>query len=114
MEDFDERLADTLSGKIAALFGVEPIGHSVDALHQQLLHDHSEQKDTDGSLTLEDLQNQIGDLLDDHIDTTLSFGKVVWTVILLIAIFGKKGRKKGFTLGKFLAGFGLFNLWKKR
>ena len=57
---------------------------------------------------------QVSELLEDNIDTKLSLGKVFWTVVLLMTIFGKKGRSKGFTLGKLLAGFGLFRMWRKK
>ena len=57
---------------------------------------------------------QGGELLEDYIDTKLSLSKGFWTVVCLFTIFGKKGRRKGFTLGKLFAGFGLFNMWKKK
>lgn len=106
-EDFDDRLEDRLMGKAARFFGVKPIEEDVEALHAQLLVDR-EYDDTP------DLADQIEELLDDHIDTTLSLGKVFWTVVLLMVIFGKKGRRKGFTLGKLFAGLGLFNMWRKK
>jgi hypothetical protein len=62
---------------------------------------------------LEQIGAQVGSLVEDHVDTTLSLGKVFWTVVLLFVIFGRKNRAKGFTLGKLLAGFGLFKMWKK-
>ncbi len=105
--DFDARLAHQLMGKAARTFGVDPIGDQVKGLHAQLLRDADAQADAPS------LTQQFEDLLDDHVDTTLSFGKIVWTCILLSVIFGKKGRKKGFTLGKLLAGFGLFKMWRK-
>ena len=60
------------------------------------------------------LGEQVGELLEDKVDTKLSFSKIFWTIVCLSAIFGKKGRKKGFTLGKLFAGIGLFNMWKKK
>lgn len=108
--DFDRGLSSKLTGKIAHAFGVEPIGSSLDALHSRLLLQAAPEEE---KATLEDLGHQIEDLLDDHIDTSLSFGKVVWTIVLLMVIFGKKN-KKGITLGKLLAGYGLFRTWRKK
>ncbi|MBQ8200512.1 MAG: hypothetical protein IJZ74_01950 [Clostridia bacterium] len=108
MQDYDHRLSTELTGRIAGKFGVEPIGNSVESLHEQLLHKNVPEEE------LPALQSMIGALLDDHIDTSLSLGKVVLTIIFLMVIFGNRGRKKGFTFGKLLAGFGLFRLWKRR
>lgn len=105
LSDYDRRLQSEWSGKIAMRFGVAPIADSLEPLHRQLLQNVPE-KD------VPDLQARLTDLLDDHVDTTLSLGKVFLTVILLLIIFGKRG-KKGVSLGKLLAGFGLFKLWKR-
>ena len=110
--DFDARLKHKLMGKVAASFGVEPVTASVTALHAQLLREQSAVAQTPG--LLEQLGEQVSELLEDNIDTKLSLGKVFWTVVCLFTIFGKKGRRKGFTLGKLFAGFGLFNMWKKK
>ena len=110
--DFDARLQYTLMGRAAATFGVEPISGSVEALHAQLTRDDTAATETPD--LLEQLGEQVGELLEDNIDTKLSLSKVFWTVVCLITIFGKKGRRKGFTLGKLLAGFGLFKIWKKK
>ena len=110
--DFDARLKHKLMGKVAASFGVEPVTASVAALHAQLLREQSAVAQTPG--LLEQLGEQVSELLEDNIDTKLSLGKVFWTVVCLFTIFGKKGRRKGFTLGKLFAGFGLFNMWKKK
>lgn len=110
--DFDARLTYKLMGKIASAFGVEPITANVEALHAQLLKEQTVV--TESPDLLEQLGAQVGELLEDNIDTKLSLGKVFWTVVLLMTIFGKKGRKRGFTLGKLFAGIGLFNMWKKK
>lgn len=110
--DFDARLKHKLMGKVAASFGVEPVTASVTALHAQLLQEQSSVVQTPG--LLEQLGEQVSELLEDNIDTKLSLSKVFWTVVCLFTIFGKKGRRKGFTLGKLFAGFGLFNMWKKK
>lgn len=110
--DFDARLKYKLMGKVAGAFGVEPVSESVAALHEQLVMEPSAV--TEAPDLLEQLGEQVSELLEDNIDTKLSLSKVFWTVVLLMFIFGKKGRRKGFTLGKLLAGFGLFNLWKKK
>ena len=110
--DFDGRLKHKLMGKVAASFGVEPVTESVTALHAQLLREQTAASQTPG--LLEQLGEQVSELLEDNIDTKLSLGKVFWTVVCLFTIFGKKGRRKGFTLGKLFAGFGLFNMWKKK
>ena len=110
--DFDARLKYQLMGKVASAFGVEPATESVTALHAQLTQTVSAVTETPDLLT--QLGNQVGELLEDNLDTKLSLGKVFWTVVLLSVIFGKKGRRKGITLGKLLAGFGLFRLWKKK
>lgn len=110
--DFDARLKHKLMGRIAAAFGVEPITESVTALHAQLLREQSAVTQTPD--LLEQLGEQVSELLEDNIDTKLSLGKVFWTVVCLLTIFGKKGRRRGFTFGKLLAGFGLFNMWKKK
>ena len=110
--DFDARLQYKLMGKAAAAFGVEPVTESVKALHAQLLKEQTAVTETPDLLS--QLGSQVGELLEDNIDTRLSLGKVFWTVVCLITIFGKKGRRKGFTLGKLLAGFGLFRMWKKK
>ena len=110
--DFDARLKYKMMGKVAGAFGVEPVSENVAALHAQLVSEPSAVAETPD--LLEQLGAQVGELLEDHIDTKLSLSKVFWTVVLLMVIFGKKGRRKGFTLGKLLAGFGLFRLWKKK
>ena len=110
--DFDARLKHKLMGKVAASFGVEPVTQSVTALHAQLLREQSAV--TQSPDLLEQLGEQVSELLEDNIDTKLSLGKVFWTVVCLFTIFGKKGRRKGFTLGKLFAGFGLFSMWKKK
>ncbi len=107
VQEFDAKLKHRVFGRIAGTFGVEPIGEDVAALHAQLIREDDVQEQS-VSLT-----SQIGEMLEDTIDTKLSFGKILWTMILLSAIFGKKGRKKGVTLGKLLAGFGLFKLWRR-
>ncbi len=103
---FDHKLETHLLGKAAQAIGVEPISQSVAALHEQLLRQPMQEK-----VELPDIGAAIGDLLDDHIDTKLSFGKVLWTVVLLSVIF-RKGRGGG--LWKLLAGFGIFKLWRKK
>lgn len=110
--DFDARLKYKLMGKVAGTFGVEPVTGSVTALHAQLVREQSAVAEAPD--LLEQLGAQVSELLEDNIDTKLSLGKVFWTVVLLMVIFGKKGRRKGFTLGKLFAGFGLFSLWKKK
>ncbi len=110
--DFDARLKYKLMGKAASAFGVEPVTESVQSLHAQLVKDQSAV--TESPDLLEQLGEQVGELLEDNIDTKLSLSKVFWTVVCLITIFGKKGRRRGFTLGKLFAGFGLFNMWKKK
>ena len=109
--DFDARLKYQLMGKIAASFGVEPVTGSVTALHTQLTQTVSSTETPD---LLSQLGNQVSELLEDTLDTKLSWGKVFWTIVCLMTIFGKKGRRKGITLGKLLAGFGLFKLWKRK
>lgn len=111
-EDFDAKLEHRLMGRIASAFGVEPVSQSVEALHAQLMRESAAVAETPD--LLEQLGTQVGELLEDNIDTKLSLSKVFWTVVCLITIFGKKGRRKGFTLGKLFAGFGLFNMWKKK
>ncbi len=110
--DFDARLKYQLMGKVASAFGVEPVTDSVSALHAQLTQTVSAVTETPDLLS--QLGNQVSELLEDNIDTKLSLGKVFWTVVLLFVIFGKKGRRKGFTLGKLFAGVGLFNMWRKK
>ena len=110
--DFDARLKHKLLGKAASAFGVEPVTQSVAALHAQLIREHSAVEETPD--LLRQLGSQVAELLEDNIDTRLSLGKVFWTVVCLFTIFGKRGRRKGFTLGKLFAGFGLFNMWKKK
>ncbi len=110
--DFDARLKHKWMGKIASSFGVEPVSENVKALHAQLVREQSAVTETPDLLA--QLGAQVSELLEDNIDTKLSLSKVFWTVVCLMAIFGKKGRKKGFTLGKLFAGFGLFNMWKKK
>ena len=110
--DFDARLKHKLMGNAAAAFGVEPVSESVRALHAKLQQEHSATVDTPDVLS--QLGQQVSELLEDTVDTKLSFGKIFWTIVLLSTIFGKKGRKKGFTLGKLFAGIGLFNMWKKK
>ena len=85
---------------------------SVASLHAQLVREQSAVTQAPG--LLEQLGEQVSELLEDNIDTKLSLSKVFWTVVCLFVIFGKKGRRKGFTLGKLFAGFGLFNMWKKK
>ncbi len=109
--DFDARLKHKLMGKIAASFGVEPVSASVTALHAQLLREQETVSQSPD--LLEQLGSQVGELLEDNIDTKLSLSKVFWTIVCLMTLFGKKGRRKGFTLGKLFAGFGLFKMWKK-
>ena len=110
--DFDARLRYKLMGKAASAFGVEPVTDNVQDLHAQLLKDQSAV--TESPDLLEQLGAQVSELLEDNLDTRLSLSKVFWTVVCLVTIFGKKGRRKGFTLGKLFAGFGLFNMWKKK
>ena len=110
--DFDARLKHKLMGKVAAAFGVEPVSDSVKALHAKLRQEQSAVEETPDLLA--QLGEQVSELLEDNVDTKLSFGKIFWTIVCLSAIFGRKGRKKGFTLGKLFAGFGLFSLWKKK
>lgn len=109
-EDFDARLQDKLRGRIAAAFGVEPVSESVASLHAQLLRQSTVQPAPD---LMAQLGDQINELLEDNIDTKLSLSKVFWTLVCLFTIFGRRGRRKGITFGKLLAGFGLFKLWKK-
>lgn len=110
--DFDARLKHKTMGKVAGAFGVEPITANVKALHAQLVKEQSAV--TQSPDLLEQLGTQVNELLEDNIDTKLSLSKVFWTVVCLMTIFGKKGRRRGFTLGKLFAGFGLFNMWKKK
>lgn len=110
--DFDARLRHRMMGRLATSFGVEPISDNVEALHAQLIREESAV--TEVPDLLEQLGTQVSELLEDNIDTKLSLSKVFWTVVCLFTIFGKKGRRKGFTLGKLLAGFGLFKMWKKK
>lgn len=109
--EFDRGLSGNLTGKIAHALGVEPIGDSLDTLHSRLMLQATPERQAEN--TLQDLGEQIEDLLDDHIDTSLSLGKVIWTVVLLMVIFGKKN-KRGISLGKLLAGYGLFRTWRKK
>ena len=111
-EDFDARLKHKLMGKVASAFGVEPVSDRTESLHTQLLKESAAVAETPDLLS--QLGAQVSELLEDNIDTKLSLSKVFWTVVCLFTIFGKKGRRKGFTLGKLLAGFGLFRLWKKK
>lgn len=106
--DYDHRLETELTGRIAGLLGVEPIGDSLEGLHEQLLQESQPEE-----IDRVDLEDWVEELLEEHVDTSLSLGKVILTILLLMVIFGKRGRKKGFTLGKLLAGFGLFKLWKR-
>ena len=110
--DFDARLKHTLMGKVASTFGVEPVSDRTEALHAQLLKESAKVAETPDLLS--QLGAQVSELLEDNIETKLSLSKVFWTVVCLYTLFGKKGRQKGFTLGKLLAGFGLFNMWKKK
>ena len=110
--DFDARLKDKTMGKLAASFGVEPVTESVAALHAQLIHEQSAVEATPN--IMEQLGDQVNELLEDNIDTKLSMSKVFWTIVCLYTIFGRKGRRRGFTFGKLLAGFGLYNMWKKK
>ena len=109
--DFDARLKHQLMGKVASSFGVEPITESVQALHAQLIAHDSTVTESPDFLT--QFGQQVGQLLEDNIDTKLSFSKVFWTVVLLSTLFGKK-RHKSSTLRKLLAGFGLFRIWRKK
>ncbi len=109
--DFDARLKHRLMGRVASTFGVEPVTESVTALHAQLLRTPDAADKTPS--VLEQLGHQVNELLEDNVDSKLSLSKVFWTLVCLWTIFGKKARKKGVTLGKLLAGFGLFKLWKK-
>lgn len=110
--DFDARLKYKLMGKAASAFGVEPVSPSVQSLHAQLLREETAESQSPD--LLRQLGNQVSELLEDNIDTRLSLSKVFWTAVCLMAIFGKSGRKKGFTLGKLIAGLGLFKMWKKK
>jgi len=110
--DFDARLKYKLMGKVAAAFGVEPVTESVAALHRKLVQEESALEQSPDLLA--QLGSQVGELLEDNIDTKLSLSKVFWTTVFLFTIFGKKGRRSGFTLRKLFAGFGLFRLWKKK
>ena len=110
--DFDARLKHKLMGKVASAFGVEPVSDSVMALHAKLQQEQSAVTETPDLLA--QLGQQVGELLEDKVDTKLSFSKIFWTIVCLSAIFGKKGRRRGFTLGKLFAGIGLFNMWKKK
>ena len=109
--DFDARLKDKTMGKLAASFGVEPVTENVAALHSQLLRQSTVGQSPD---LLAQLGDQVSELLEDNIDTKLSMSKVFWTIVCLYTIFGRKGRRRGFTFGKLLAGFGLYNMWKKK
>ncbi len=109
--DFDARLKYKTMGKLAASFGVQPVTESVAALHAQLLRQSTVGQSPD---LLAQLGDQVSELLEDNIDTKLSMSKVFWTIVCLYTIFGRKGRCRGFTFGKLLAGFGLFNMWKKK
>ncbi len=110
--DFDARLKHRLMGRMAASFGVEPVTESVTALHAQLLREGAHAEESPDLLA--QLGSQVNELLEDNLDTKLSLSKVFWTAVCLMTIFGKKGRRKGFTLGKLFAGFGLFKMWKKK
>lgn len=110
--DFDARLRHKWMGKAASAFGVEPVSGSVKALHTKLVSEQSAVEESPDLLA--QLGDQVSELLEDNIDTKLSLSKVFWTVVCLVTIFGKKGRKKGFTLGKLFAGLGLFKMWKKK
>ncbi|MDD6052151.1 MAG: hypothetical protein PUC00_12950 [Clostridiales bacterium] len=108
--DFDARLQSKLRGRMAAAFGVEPVSESVASLHAQLLRQSTVQPTPDLAAQLGE---KINELLEDNVDTKLSLSKVFWTLVCLFTIFGKRGRRKGFTFSKLLAGFGLFKMWKK-
>jgi len=110
--DFDARLKYKMMGKVAASFGVEPVTESVSALHAQLTRESNVITQTPDLLS--QLGSQVSELLEDNIDSKLSLGKIFWTLVCLYILFGKKARRKGFTLGKLFAGFGLFNIWKKK
>ena len=110
--DFDARLKYKLMGKVASAFGVEPVSANVQALHAQFMKEDSAH--TESPDLLQQLGTQVSELLEDNIDAKLSLSKVFWTVVCLFTIFGKRGRRRGFTLGKLLAGFGLFKMWKKK
>ncbi len=110
-EDFDNRLEYRFLGRIAGSFGVEPVSSSVEGLHAKLLQEATIVSESPDLLS--QLGAQVEELLDDHLDTSLSLGKVFWTVVLLLFIFGKRD-KRGITLGKLLAGFGLFRMWRKK
>lgn len=107
--DFDARLNSKVRGKVAEAFGVEPISANVKALHAQLLKEQTDVAETPDILT--QLGQQVGEMLEDNIDTKLSVSKVFWTIVCLTVIFR---RRRGFRLSQLLAGFGLFRLWKKK
>lgn len=107
--DFDARLNSRLRGRVSAAFGVAPISDSVRALHDQLLGERADT--TPAPDILAKLGQQVGEMLEDNIDTALSVSKAFWTFALLMVIF--RGRR-GFRLGQVLAGFGLFRLWRKK
>lgn len=109
--DFDARLKYKMMGKVAGAFGVEPVSQDVAALHAQLLREQSAVAPSPDLLS--QLGDQVNELLEDNIDTKLSVSKVFWTIVCLYTLFGKKGRRRGMTFGKLLAGFGLFKMWKK-
>lgn len=109
--DFDARLKYKTMGKIASAFGVQPVTESVAALHAQLLRQSTVDQSPE---LLTQLGDQVNELLEDNIDTKLSMSKVFWTIVCLYTIFGKKGRRRGFTFGKLLSGFGLYHMWKKK
>lgn len=109
--DFDARLKYKMMGQVADVFGVEPISDSVAALHAQL--SGAEIPVGQAPAFLDKLGAEVNSLLEDNIDTKLSLSKIFWTVVLLWFIFGRKGRR-GITLGKLLAGFGLFRIWRKK
>ena len=110
--DFDARLKYKWMGKLSAAFGVEPVSGTVQALHAQLIRNDTTAAQSPNLLS--QLSGQISELLEDTIDTKLSWSKIFWTLVCLYTIFGKKARRKGFTLWKLLAGFHLFKLWKRK
>lgn len=107
--DFDARLRGRLRGRVSAAFGVEPVSANVKALHAQLLREQTDEPPTPDFLA--QLGQQVGEMLEDSIDTKLSVSKVFWTIVCLMVILR---RRRGIRLGQLLAGFGLFRLWKKK
>ncbi len=90
VREFDDGLAHDFTGRIAEMFGVAPIGDSLDGLHAQLLQDNAPQAPEI------DPGARISALMDGNIDTALSFGKVFLAVVLLLIMFGPRKRKAGY------------------